>query len=724
MRKRPLVAGVILYIVFLFVVLVIVPAWGERIFHWAEKEKAAKKQYGEILKAEGLITAMELSRSGYQAWFQIKNGDVCIVYLPKDTNLLPGMYVAIAGTITWPKAASNPGEWDGLQYARSEGFLFYCNAKSIQVLGEETRSWSRMLFSWRKGLSEKIKALWPETYSGFLISMLLGERNALPEEEQALLSDAGISHILAISGMHLVILSELLLRLLRRFQREKFARIITSVFLWLYVGLTGAAVATLRAAIMVTLRTLAYLWHREEDIPTLLAVTALILLMKRPLYLLHAGFCLSFGAILGLHYGQFWIMMLPGIPYRLRKILAPTLGVTLFTLPLSLWFFYQVSLWSFLLNLCVLPAMSLLFPAAILAIFFSSIHTALGYGFCILVQILLKTFRVGSELMVSSQQGYILGQPSFIKIMVYYAMLSTFWFIYAAPYRRGRSLKVCITGIMCALILFWKTTSWRVTFLNVGQGDCAIVEWKDTVIMVDAGPAYDTVVKPYLEQRGIRRIDLVILSHPDWDHMEGLTKLATDSDYVIKEFWQPAEQNEKNEQQLRLEEQLEVQGTLLRYLKAGDLFSKGDLAFHILSPEREYGEMNEDSLVVNMTIEGMDFLFTGDIDAVVEQELSGKWPQVEVLKTAHHGSDTSSSAMFLKETAPQLAIISCGEGNVYGHPHEAVLQRMEQSQIPYQITWQTGAVWIEKSKLGKVTAYTYKGGAMDEYDEGSLTWSN
>ncbi len=700
MKKRPIACLVWVYIVFLIWVLVWQPELGERVFRWEENENRLLKQYNEREKIEGLVLWVQERPQGGRARLRLQDENECILILQEEDIMAmnAGSFIEVKGDIWWPEEATNPGQWNGKQYARIQDISFYMKVTEWRESGKENNQWLHTLDQVRRWFSKQIDMRWNEESASLIKAMLLGDKGELADETTELFRKGGISHLIAISGLHLTIISEMISKLLKKFQKPKPVQLEVTGFLWFYVFLTGASVSTLRAAIMMSIRTMAVLLDREEDPVNTIAITAGILLIIQPLYMLDAGFVLSFGALLGMRYGKILLMSIRWIPYRLRRMLAASVGISFATMPLSLWFFYETSVYGFILNFWVIPAMEILLISILSAVGLSWIHPALGRGFAAAVDFLLISFQKGSE-WVSKWPGALLrGQPELYQMMALFGIWILILWYYCHPYRQMKRIKIGFVGVVLCLITSYRPSFWRIVYLDVGQGDCAVIEWNKKVFVVDAGPGYEDVIKPYLMQRGIQEIDGVILSHSDSDHMEGLLLLLEDEDFMIKRLWLADEPVQASEDRICLEENVNANGGSVQRVKAGYGFQTKDFSMTVLSPIKEHDNTNEGSLVVEFEIEGWRFLFPGDIGEETEQEIVEQWKDIDVLKVAHHGSKYSTSAEFLQRVQPELAVISCGRENRYGHPHGETLQRLNERLIEYYVTAEHGAIRVESEK--------------------------
>ena len=274
--------------------------------------------------------------------------------------------------------------------------------------------------------------------------------------------------------------------------------------------------------------------------------------------------------------------------------------------------------------------------------------------------------------------------------------------------------------MMVLLILVSLFPRRRVMFLDVGQGDCSVIEWDERVIVIDAGPSYTRVIQPYLKYEGIGKADVLILSHPDQDHIEGMIQMLEDG--LKADVLLIADvDSQDNDARRRLISMTESSGgKVIRCLK-NDFFELKTLfstiSFKVLSPEGNTGNANEDSLVVEISLgEDLRVLYTGDIGQETDRtiHISDKRSPV-ILKAAHHGSMYGTSRAFLQEINPALAVISAGRNNEYGHPHEQMLQRLYDEQIPFWVTAENGAIFIDDWIGHLYFRYYYSNIEQDEY---------
>jgi len=541
---------------------------------------------------------------------------------------------------------------------------------------------------------------------------------------------------------------------------------------------------------MTTFNQLAPLLHRRKDRISSCAASCLILLMKNPMCLFHSGFWLSYLAIVGIEIGMRLTLPLRFMPYPLRKYLASYVGVTLTTMPVSAWFFYSLGFHSFFMNLLVLPLSRSLLLSGIGGTLLGLIHPALGTGLAFLTTQGLKLcLWLGSVAEGSSflKNLTLWGRPT-VWQMGLYAMGMVILCMAAVEKERLKQSRMRLIGTLLILLLLLRPSllpSWtpgclktalgggnRITFLAVGQGDCAVIEWNGSVIVEDAGPAYEDVIEPYFKFRGLKKVDLLVLSHPDEDHIEGALLMAGEGLIHIDRLM-VGQETEISENLAALETLVEEGGGTVLRAYAGDEFELNGVRLAVLSAQEavettageaakrgqtgkaansgqlgvaahsgqtgkaagikaaasaEYTstESTNDLSLVHLLIfpSGDRALFTGDAGKEAEkaalETLREDFPELYesralsasarmVLKVGHHGSSTSSDGGTLAEWMIDVAVISCGKNNRYGHPHEETLETLETLNIPTYVTKDTGAVTVSLPQTagGRRTIETY-----------------
>ena len=687
----------------------------------------------------------------------IEKGDI-IPALEKLVSL--GSRVAVQGELALYAHATNPGEWDNADYNLITGVAG--QLKQTQLLGKDNgkwqiREWLHGCRSWLKG---RLYQALPQKEASILARMLLGEKYGLDQEIKELYQNNGIAHILAISGLHITLLGMGLYRLLRRCGCPIVpAAIAGGGMILLYGCMVGWGISAIRAIGMYLIRMLGEIWSRQYDMLTAMGVLAAGMVCRNPRLVYHCGFLLSFGAVAGMgwiypvlqkalsngviereirlkrakegadSYALKSLILLQG----LIKSLLASLCITLATLPVQLYFFYQIPVYGTLLNLLVLPLMGILVAG----------------GLALMVLPAILPVRWGVMGILSLYEGlchiaevlpghlWITGRPQWWQIAVYYGALIVTVNLWKSRQREvsqstgayapvstltdrwgGRGCMLLLT--MAVIFLTMRFDSgFAMTMLDVGQGDCICVRTsRGQNYLFDAGSSSrsrvgEYVLIPYLKHQGIHTIDGIFLSHGDLDHVNAIRELLKDGQGIrIKALYLPKLAQPLPELFEELESLAREAGCQVVYFSQGMGWQQGDFRLTCLWPKSGYaGESNAGSACYLLEEGKLRILFTGDVEGEGERALSAYLQKLhisdlDVLKVAHHGSRYSTSEIFLQTASPQLALISAGRDNSYGHPHGETLQRLEEAGCMTLQTPESGAIIIRYS-YGKVRIKEY-----------------
>lgn len=604
------------------------------------------------------------------------------------------------------ESLGNPGEFDSRTYYRVRGVYYTAQADRIKLQEAGNPPWTQHA---RTVLTERIRSLLPAPEAGILTAIMLGEDGELDEEVRTEFQNMGISHILVVSGLHISLVYGFLSRLLSRKLTPRHASAAGIAAMWLYALMTGAAVSTVRASILCTVSAGQRFWGARQDPLNTLAASALILLTINPLYCLDIGFQLSFGAVLSIQILQsvfkrfFWLG--PG----LRERAAPVMAVSAGTAPLSAYYFYRWSPYSLLLNFLIVPGIGFIFASGAGMLMLSAVWKE---GAAVLaggVACLLAAVRILVRA-VSGWPGAVwcTGRPDVLLLVGYYGFLAVLlWKQNLAEGKRKKAAGavVAAAALMAAAVLLIRSVPgrrWECTFLNVGQGDCCVLEAGGQVWLIDAGPGYRNALKPYLQSRGISIIDGVFISHGDWDHTEGAAALLEDPDFQIRNWFWPAGALHENSRMEQMAAVAAAKGAAVRRLEKGSRIVSGWLQIECLAPDRQfvYADENSASMVLAVTDGRNRLLFCGDADQISEERFARSAGRCDVVKLGHHGSATSSGNLLLERTEPVLAVISCDRNGPYGHPHRETLERLDACQIHSLVTDDVGAVRLSLDPRG------------------------
>ena len=494
----------------------------------------------------------------------------------------------------------------------------------------------------------------PSDVTGVLRAVAVGDRTAVDEQTWARLRRTGTAHLLAISGFHVGIIALLVggvARVISRFV-GLFRHVgLPSGWTWmaavgagvLYAAAAGAPVSAQRAVCCLAWVGIARTHGRSTEPLTLLGIAAVAILIVDPSAGAGASMQLSFGAVVGIARITPWILrwVPPDVAFPLRWSIngvSVTVAATLGTLPAAAWWFQDVAPLSPLANLIAMPVMAIVvIPCANLAVWGPELlaEPAAFLG-TLGLQIL---FRLLDPLAIEPWHPAV--GPAGAVLLI-------------APMVWPNRPRLLLPFVLCALGVREVATVDRITFLDVGQGDAALVELASGErILVDGGPP-GTQVLAWLRRRGIRRLDVVAITHGDADHVGGALPVL--GSLQIDSLWMGDPAGMQDAVAIAEARQIDVVA---------------------MTPPFAGGSKNDRSLMFAFA----GALFTGDIGREAESELSSSLVTFPVLKVPHHGSRSSSSEALLDATQPQLAIIGVGRRNLYRHPHHTVIRRYQQQGI-------------------------------------------
>ena len=493
--------------------------------------------------------------------------------------------------------------------------------------------------------------------------------------------------------------------------RQNITCILIIAFLLLFVYITGFEPSVLRAVIMGTVILLGKILMREADVYTTISLAAILLLLCSPYMLFNIGFQLSFAATLSL------VMLFRRIksqlsfkflPAAVADVLAATISAQLGVLPITLYYFNKLSIISLLSNLLVAPLMEIItilgMAMAVLGQIGIFLAQLIGYVNCLLLSFVLFVTQISSSLPFATVR---LITPSIALVVVYY--LSVWFLLWYGPERKIkiRFRYIAAAALLVAVISFAAfliPDKLEVTFLDVGQGDSIFIRtYSGQTILLDGGGSTnpqvlssigESVVIPFLLDKGISRLDAVIASHGHSDHIQGLLPVMEQFD--VGNLIIPEVKDEK--EFLQLLETAGKRDTKVSRCSDGDVIKLDKkTVFNVLSPTKEFSDdnssLNNNSLVLKLIYGETELLFTGDAEIPVEEALLGSNALLEadVLKVGHHGADTSTGMVFLDCINPKAVIVSVGKNN-FGHPSQSVIQRFEDKGLVVFRTDESGAV--------------------------------
>lgn len=707
---------------------------------------------GKIYKIENTAFGTNIYLKGVE----VENGEKSVsvkrifVNTEKIPNVKIGNIIKVRGKLRQFEEAANKGNFDSKKYYLSLGFYGKIEAGTIEVINSDYSGIRQGLYEMRMEIIERLEKLCSDNKgifsiinnkNGIIGAIILGDKTDLDSDIKELYSVSGIAHILAISGLHISFIGMAIYRLLRRRFRFLFSAAVSIPVVLSFGIMSGFGISTIRAIIMFILKIIGEVLGRKYDAITAISLAGLVLLVQNPFVVCNSGFQMSFGAIIAI------VLILPIVEEILNtdnkiiKVLSANFTISLVMNPILAWNYYELPTFSFLLNIVVVPLMSVVIVSSIVGIFCSCIMFGFGkaviFPGCGILELYTFLCNIINK---SSVASIVVGQPKVTIIIVYYAILLVVLFglknirnkytraekerniikketglVLEKKAKKERRIKgqnvklrlACIVGFLLlnCLIYYIPNPGFYITFINVGQGDGILIHGDNgTKVMVDGGSTSEKQVAkncivPYLKAEGIGTIDYSIITHTDKDHISGILEILENNNsnrIRIKNLVMP-DINMKDDTYNELIEKAKLKKINVLYIKKGDTLSLGKTKIKCIYPETTTtaSDKNDYCTVLSVKNKTSKILLTGDISKEIEEKIKDDIEEnYTVLKVAHHGSNYSSSEKFLKKVNPKYSIISVGKNNSYGHPGNETMERLrKQGGVIYR-TDEKGGITI------------------------------
>lgn len=687
-------------------------------------------------------------------------------------DYINGDYICMSGTVSVPDSATNPGTFDQYIYLRNKGYYLCISNGTIESGNHRPYSIEGFLYGIKNRCTKIIDNSFDSESAGIVKAMLVADKSTLDKNIKKLYSENGIAHIMAISGVHVAIIGMTLYGFLRKL---KIGRLISGTFsiaiIILYGIMTGMSSSTERAVIMLILSIAAEYFGRKTDAPTSMGFAMIIMVLGNPYVILDAGFQLSFAAITGVTVVAPQLRKLLRMfkcfikeadekkkqkhkkIISLRKMIiklidALVVGIASFitTTPVIIYYYYQFPPYSILINLIVIPLVSLVVGGSILVVLTGLFFTGAAVVMTYPVRLILFGYKYlcifASELPGAS---VLVGHISIGMVFVYYLSVVLIFaisrMIRIGKTERGGPILYLMLATVFFLTVVYEVYSYdkslKVVYMDVGQGDGVLLRTSGHGgILIDGGSSSNKRVGEYvmvhvLKYYGVSEVEYAFVSHGDVDHVSGLEYLLNEeqSGVHVVNLVLPEYGDQDALQELKSE--ATANNVNIIYMKPGDNITYNHqhaetINIECLYPDEEAGQSvldtNNLSMILKTTITwdvreadienlnkssdsdaSLSLLFVGDAGIAAEKrliELYGKNSLGEIsdsiacdiLKVGHHGSRNSSGSDFLKRVSAMYGIISCGKDNRYGHPHAETLERLKMADTKYMTTKEHGAI--------------------------------
>ncbi|MFA3782051.1 DNA internalization-related competence protein ComEC/Rec2 [Melioribacteraceae bacterium 4301-Me] len=641
--------------------------------------------------------------------------------LNKLVNVLkPGNKIKVKGTLTEPRGQRNPGEFDYRRYLNDKGIasiLSTYNTSNLLIIDSSKSIFKSIVYEIRLRINNRIKKLYDSTTAGLIKSLLLADKKEISFSDKGNFINAGVMHVLAVSGLHVGYILLIFLFLLSRINIY-LRYIFTILGLVVFLIITNSPPSVFRAVVMAVIFIISVMTNRNYNGYNALALSALVVLLIKPTELFNAGFQLSFLAVLSILY--FYplfnntinrLNVKSNMLKSLLLFISVSIAAQVGTLPITIIYFQKLSLIAIFTNLIVIPLVGIIVGLAILslAVSYLSFGVALVYAS---VTNFLSSFLFWIINKTGSIKYSHLYLNHFSNLDLFFYFISLLFLVIF--FKKFSSLKSKI--ILCFLVIvnyaafstlddnsFLAKNKLTIVAIDVGQGDSFLIKFPNgTSALIDAGnstSSYDNgmrTIYPLIKYLDIDTINYAFISHVDADHYAGFLSLFNTG--IVKKVYKPLLDSSLSKD-VQLEKYLHQLNLPVRYYEKS-ILRVGNTRIYILNDfyTNKYFSENDRSGFLKIAYGNNSFLFTGDAGLKVEDYYINRYRDFlksDLLKVGHHGSKTSTGDYFLKTVIPKYALISVGIKNKFNHPSREVINRLISNKIKVFRTDLNGAVVFE-----------------------------
>ena len=679
------------------------------------------------------------------------------VYTDKDIEFSVGDKLKSFGILSKPETSRNYGGFDYRKLLKQKKIFGIFQIENHEKIGEE----KNVIFlpeKIRTEISRKIEEIYRSEFNGFVQGILIGKIDNISEKTKEDFKDSNLSHVLAISGMHVsYVILGISFIIDKTIISKKIKYYILIIFIIIYCLLTGNAVSCIRSCIMSLFAIFAKIFYRKNNFFISFFYSLIFIIILNPYNVYNVGMWLSYFGTLGI------VVLFPFLdkyynhkikPKKINKMFKYifdnfliTCSAQIFIFPVILYMFNTVSITFFISNILVSFIVGPILVLGYFSIICSFINIHLGRVVAFFEEILISIIYYIAEICANLPFSKIIViTPNFMFVILYYTVLAIvirifytrkffslrivlskkvfismcFFVLKKIKYFIKRNFNIILISFICILFFsILKENELKIYFIDVGQGDSTFIQTpKGKNIIIDGGEGntdkYDygkNVVLPYLLDRKISKIDYMIISHADSDHIGGLMAIVEGIrvDKILIGI-QP-ESSKQFEELFFIAKQKRID---VIFLEANQkILIEENILIEVLWPNSqmfiEENILNNNSLVFKLIYNDFSILFTGDIEEIAEDIISdvyNKKLKSNILKAAHHGSITSSSYNILQNINPQIVLIGVGKDNKFGHPSEEVIDRFNDMGSRVYRTDIHGEINLRINKNGKIKINT------------------
>ena len=720
----------------------------------SEKED---KEYSYLYKIK--VLNIENKKEGKNTYLYLrvnKKSDILLEY---------GDIISFKGEFQEPSKKRNYGGFDYKNYLKTLKIYGTIKLENGEVL-EKNKGNILISFSNKisNSVKEKIYDLLNEREANLLIGLLLGDDDNIDNDIEEAFKISSLSHILAVSGMQVTYIITAMYFIFNNILGKRKTKIVIIIILIFYTILTGFSPSIVRASIMGILIMGAGLFYRKNDIWNSIAISLLLMLIYNPFLITNVGLQLSYLGTIGIILlNKTFLKMFNKIKFekyilnrkiinivsKIIEILTVTISASIAVFPIMLYNFNLFGTYFLITNLLASIIIGPITIFGTVIVIISFIFLKLGKMFSIFLEIFLNILVLVSNFSKLPFSKIYITTPKIFMIIFYYVLIIVFNYIYKIYHNRNLSLtqmrfrnlialykykikeiynnkksrkkflSVLILIVFCFNIcnFFIIKRELKIYFVDVGQGDSTfIVTPKNETILIDGGGSLGTdfdvgesTLLPYILDRGYKKIDLMFVSHFDQDHIGGLFKILEELKVEKVCISKQEEDSENYQKFLNIVKEKNIQ---VLVVKIGDkIVLDKNLYFDILWPKDkqiEENKLNNNAIVMKLNYNNFSMLFTGDIEKKAEEEIletykNSKILESDILKVAHHGSKTSTTDEFLNKVKPKIALIGVGKDNMFNHPSNTTIEKLENMGIKIYRTDLNGEISICVNNNGEVS---------------------
>ena len=715
----------------------------------------------EEIETIGIVISNKVEKE-YKNRYKIKviqnqyKNTILYIDTNKNIELKCGDKVQVKGKFQEPDISRNYKGFNYKEYLKTKKVYGTIKVENIKIqeenCGNVVINLSNKIFT---KIKSNIEKTYNETTSKIILGVMLGYTENIEEDTKEEFSKSNISHVLAVSGMHISYIIYLVTNSTEKIIGKRKSKVITSIILIIYMFITGFSISVVRATIMGVLNCMSFVFYRKNNTLNSIAISVLVILINNPFSIIDNSFLFTYGGTLGIIFFKDTIeRMLKNVKVKNRKwkyifikiqrksqtiieIISVSISAQIIIMPIMIFKFNTLNVSFLLTNILLYIVIGIIVMGGFIQIVITFFSTKIGVAIARIIE--LPTY--GLILISKINFGnFIIVTPYLIQIIFFYISVFSIRYLYNLFHSKNITItqlrinntihlvkykikphrnKIVYLVIILAIVYVIIGTiphDLKIHFIDVGQGDSTLILTpNDKKILIDGGGSatYDVgknVLLPYLLNRRINKLDYIIISHFDLDHVNSLftiiDKIKVKNIIICK---QP-EISENYKKLLSATKEKNIK--IIKVNKGDKIKIQKDLEFNILWPDENKfiseNALNNNSLVCKMNYKKFSMLFTGDIEEIAEKDILKYYKNdlnSTILKVAHHGSKTSSIEKILEEINPKIAVIGVGKDNTFGHPSNEVIKRLKKLNIDIYRTDLNGEITIttngNKYKINK-----------------------